>query len=208
MSSDADGSRSLGFRTNAFPHAIATGNIHIGTIAGKLNGVIPATTPSGWRIEWTSVPVDTDSEYPPFSRCGIPHANSTTSWPAPDLAERVATATLPCSALIAAASSSLRRSSASRNAKRIRTRRDERDVTPLRERLARALHRGVDLRRPGQRDLRLHRARRRVEDVTRALPVRRPRACRRSSAARCASRRPFAARSGGQVALLSRRSRR
>jgi hypothetical protein len=27
------------------------GNIHIGTMAGKLNGVMPATTPSGWRIE-------------------------------------------------------------------------------------------------------------------------------------------------------------
>ena len=27
------------------PQASATGNIHIGTMAGKLNGVIPATTP-------------------------------------------------------------------------------------------------------------------------------------------------------------------
>ncbi len=60
--SDADGSRSDGFSTNAFPQAIATGNIHIGTIAGKLNGVMPATTPRGWRIEWTSVPVETASE--------------------------------------------------------------------------------------------------------------------------------------------------
>ena len=34
-----------------FPQAIAIGYIHIGTIAGKLNGVMPATTPSGWRIE-------------------------------------------------------------------------------------------------------------------------------------------------------------
>ena len=32
------------------PQAMATGYIHIGTITGKLNGVIPATTPSGWRI--------------------------------------------------------------------------------------------------------------------------------------------------------------
>jgi len=48
--SDADGSFSEGLRTNALPHAIAVANIHIGTIAGKLNGVIPATTPSGWRI--------------------------------------------------------------------------------------------------------------------------------------------------------------
>jgi len=31
--------------------AIATGNIHIGTMAGKLNGVMPATTPSGKRME-------------------------------------------------------------------------------------------------------------------------------------------------------------
>ncbi len=45
------GSFSLGFSTNVLPHARATGNIHIGTIAGKLNGVMPATTPSGWRIE-------------------------------------------------------------------------------------------------------------------------------------------------------------
>jgi hypothetical protein len=42
-----DGSRSLGFRMNVLPHAIASGYIHIGTIAGKLNGVMPATTPSG-----------------------------------------------------------------------------------------------------------------------------------------------------------------
>src|SRR5262245_52548415 len=47
----ADGSRSLGFNTNVLPQAIAIGYIHIGTIDGKLNGVIPATTPSGWRIE-------------------------------------------------------------------------------------------------------------------------------------------------------------
>nr|BFE87498.1 hypothetical protein GCM10020093_100990 [Planobispora longispora] len=51
ISSDADGSRSDGLSTNALPQATAMGNIHIGTMAGKLNGVIPATTPSGWRIE-------------------------------------------------------------------------------------------------------------------------------------------------------------
>jgi hypothetical protein len=31
------------------PHAIAIGNIHSGTITGKLNGVIPAHTPTGWQ---------------------------------------------------------------------------------------------------------------------------------------------------------------
>src|SRR5256885_13441306 len=78
---DADGSFSLGFSTNAFPQAIATGYIHIGTIAGKLNGVMPATTPSGWRIEYTSTPVDTCSENPPLSRCGMPQGNSYISSP-------------------------------------------------------------------------------------------------------------------------------
>src|SRR5262245_6946797 len=46
-----DGSRSDGLRINAFAHAIAGANFHIGIMAGKLNGVMPATTPSGWRTE-------------------------------------------------------------------------------------------------------------------------------------------------------------
>src|SRR5512135_266809 len=45
------GSFSDGLSTNVLPHAIATGNIHIGTIAGKLNGVMPAHTPTGWRMD-------------------------------------------------------------------------------------------------------------------------------------------------------------
>ncbi len=49
--SEAEGSFSDGFSTKVFPQASAGAHIHIGTIAGKLNGVIPATTPSGWRIE-------------------------------------------------------------------------------------------------------------------------------------------------------------
>ena len=48
--SEADGSFSDGLRMNVLPHARALPNIHIGTMAGKLNGVMPATTPSGWRI--------------------------------------------------------------------------------------------------------------------------------------------------------------
>ncbi len=48
---DAVGSFSLGLSTKVLPHAIATGNIQAGTITGKLNGVMPATTPSGWRNE-------------------------------------------------------------------------------------------------------------------------------------------------------------
>ena len=49
--STRDGSFSDGFSTNVLPHAIAGAHIHMGTIAGKLNGVIPATTPRGCRIE-------------------------------------------------------------------------------------------------------------------------------------------------------------
>ena len=45
------GSRSDGLRMKALPQAIAIPNIHIGIIAGKLNGVMPAPMPSGWRIE-------------------------------------------------------------------------------------------------------------------------------------------------------------
>src|SRR5687768_10380409 len=56
-----EGSFSDGFRTKVFPHAIAIGYIHIGTMAGKLNGVMPAATPSGCRIEYESTSVETDS---------------------------------------------------------------------------------------------------------------------------------------------------
>src|SRR5215813_10977402 len=67
-SNEADGSFSDGFSTNVLPQAIAIGNIHIGTMAGKLNGVMPATTPTGCLIEYESTLVDTFSEKPPLSR--------------------------------------------------------------------------------------------------------------------------------------------
>src|SRR5918911_3531061 len=63
--SDADGSFSEGFRTNVFPHAIAGANIHMGTIAGKLNGVIPPTTPPAWRDDDTSFPAEGRPLKPP-----------------------------------------------------------------------------------------------------------------------------------------------
>ena len=43
------GTFSEGFRTNVLPQASATGIIQSGTMTGKLNGVIPAHTPTGWR---------------------------------------------------------------------------------------------------------------------------------------------------------------
>ena len=48
----ADGSFSLGLTTTVLPAAIAIGKNHIGTMAGKLNGEMMPTTPSGWRIEY------------------------------------------------------------------------------------------------------------------------------------------------------------
>ena len=51
------GSIGLGFKMKQLPAAIASGNIHMGTITGKLNGVMPATTPSGWRSVQLSMPV-------------------------------------------------------------------------------------------------------------------------------------------------------
>ncbi len=45
------GSFSLGLTITVLPAAIAIGKNHIGTIAGKLNGEMMPTTPSGLRIE-------------------------------------------------------------------------------------------------------------------------------------------------------------
>ena len=50
------GTFSDGFRMNVLPQAMANGYIHIGTMAGKLNGVMPAQTPIGWRMVWQSMP--------------------------------------------------------------------------------------------------------------------------------------------------------
>ena len=64
---EQDGSFSEGFNTKVFPQAIAIGNIHIGTIAGKLNGVIPAHTPSGCLTDQLSTLDPTFSVNSPFN---------------------------------------------------------------------------------------------------------------------------------------------
>lgn len=43
----APGTLSDGLRTKVFPQVMASGNIHNGIIAGKLNGATPAQTPNG-----------------------------------------------------------------------------------------------------------------------------------------------------------------
>ena len=109
-----DGSRSDGFRMKALPALIAGQNFHIGIIAGKLNGVMPATTPSGWRIEYMSMPGPAPSENSPFSRCGAPMQNSATS--RPRMTSPLASGSvLPCSRDSASASLSMSRCSRSTN---------------------------------------------------------------------------------------------
>ena len=122
MKFDADGSRSDGLSTNVLPVAIAIGCIHIGTITGKLNGVIPAQTPSGWRNENESTSVETWSEYSPLSSCGMPQAYSTTSMPRMT-SPLASSTTLPCSEATIRASSSACCSTRLRNANMIRERR-------------------------------------------------------------------------------------
>ena len=117
-----DGSFSEGLSTKVLPQAIAIGNIQSGIIAGKLNGVIPAHTPSGWRNDRRSTPVPTFSLNSPFKRLGMPQANSTTSMPR--ATEPLASASvLPCSELTRSASSSMCCSSRSLSLNMIRARR-------------------------------------------------------------------------------------
>ena len=104
MRIDAEGTFSEGLRMNVLPQAIASGNIHSGTITGKLNGVMPAQTPTGWRSVCVSTCVPTFSECSPFSSCGMPQANSTTSMPL--CTEPIASSSvLPCSSVMIFASS-------------------------------------------------------------------------------------------------------
>ena len=58
--------------------ALTIGNIHRGIIAGKLNGQMPAVTPSGTRHDVMSMSVATDGELSPIVRDGTPMAYSTT----------------------------------------------------------------------------------------------------------------------------------
>ena len=79
-------------------------------MAGKLNGVMPAQTPTGWRSDQLSMPPPTLSLCWPLRSCGIPHANSTIS--TPRVSSPLASAsTLPCSRVMSAAISSKRSSS-------------------------------------------------------------------------------------------------
>jgi hypothetical protein len=65
----------------ALPAAMATGCIHSGTMAGKLNGVMPATTPRGWRRLCTSTPVEASALNSLLDAWLMPQTNSIVSRP-------------------------------------------------------------------------------------------------------------------------------
>src|SRR5581483_3599537 len=117
----ADGSFSDGFSTNELPQAMAIGNIHSGTMAGKLNGVIPAHTPSAWSSEWQSTPRPILGACSPLSRCGAAVANSTTSAPR-CTALAASLIVFPCSSEMMRARFSRSSSRRSRNFARTRAR--------------------------------------------------------------------------------------
>src|SRR5690606_10713492 len=72
----AEGTFSEGFHTIEFPTDTAIAIITAGIIIGKLKGVIHPTTPTGTRIEKTSISPATLWEYSPLVTCGALHANS------------------------------------------------------------------------------------------------------------------------------------
>ena len=76
---------------------------------------MPATTPSGCRIEYTSTPDAACSLNPPFMSSGTPHAYSTFSRPRA-ISPCASASTLPCSAVRIFASSSMLSCSRWRNA--------------------------------------------------------------------------------------------
>ena len=92
-----------------------------GTMAGKLNGVIAATTPTGWLKLSTSIPRETPSSTSPFSRWGAAMAASTDSIPRPTSAKASGTV-LPMSVATRRASSSLWATSTWRRSIRARAR--------------------------------------------------------------------------------------
>src|ERR1700739_2301871 len=108
------GTLSDGFRTKVLPQAMARGNIHSGTMMGKLNGVIPTHTPTGYRVDQLSTDVPTRSTVSPIIRVGAPQANSMHSIPRsndPCASSRV----LPFSSMMSPTISCAFASSSSRN---------------------------------------------------------------------------------------------
>src|SRR6478672_827736 len=108
------GTLSEGFNTKVLPQAMANGNIHNGTMMGKLKGVMPTHTPTGYRVDQLSTEVPTRSTVSPIINVGAPQANSMHSIPRsndPCASSRV----LPFSSVISPINSCAFASSSSRN---------------------------------------------------------------------------------------------
>src|SRR2546427_12696400 len=74
ISGGENGTCSLGFRIKVLPVALAYGQNQQDTIAGKLNGVTAANTPSGWREETQSMPAAPPPMVLPILDCGSPQS--------------------------------------------------------------------------------------------------------------------------------------
>ena len=96
-----EGVFSDGLSTKVLPQTTASGHIHSGTMAGKLKGVMPATTPSGWNSLHESMAGPTFLVCSPLSNSGAPHANSTFSMPRCN-SPSASLSTLPCSEVMSA----------------------------------------------------------------------------------------------------------
>ena len=179
--------------------AIAIGKNQHGTIAGKLNGLIIATTPSGWRIECTSTlgrdalgELALEQLRADRTRTRRPRARER---PRPSRRS----STLPCSAVMIAASSSARASSSSRNRNRILVRSASEVERHSPNAARRGGDRGVDVVGDGERDLLGDPPGRGIVDVAGAAAASPPRASRRPSGERAERR---------SSSLQSRRDRR
>lgn len=75
----APGTRSDGFTIDVLPVVMATGKNHSGIIAGKLNGAIPAVTPSGSDNEYVSMSLAIFGTISPICKLVMLHICSTTS---------------------------------------------------------------------------------------------------------------------------------
>jgi hypothetical protein len=84
------------------PQTIAIGHIHSGTMTGKLNGVMPAVTPSGWNSLQLSIAGPDVAAVLALEQFGRIAGVLDVLDAALQLAERVVS-TLPCSAVISRA---------------------------------------------------------------------------------------------------------
>ena len=101
---------------NVLPQAIAKGRNQSGIIAGKLNGVIAATTPTGWRTSSTSTPAGDALEVLALEQVGDRRRPPRPTRSRAATSPRASSSVLPMSSVTRRASSSRCSQSASRSA--------------------------------------------------------------------------------------------